>query len=92
MRAWLILLAAALALLVRLLVRMRAGQRWPGPIHLPFTRIFGVALCVAVLAVYWTVLRPLIDINMPSQALGMMWGVNLLGLTALLNAPLIDVR
>jgi CubicO group peptidase (beta-lactamase class C family) len=78
------MLAAAAILFIHLVIGIRSGVRRLA--HLPINRAMGAALCVFVLVVYWMAGHSWMQVNIPSQDLGMLWGVNLLCLALFSNA------
>jgi CubicO group peptidase (beta-lactamase class C family) len=79
------MLVAAAILLTRLMVGIRSGARRFHLARLPRIRVMGAALCVVALVAYWMVGHPWMQIDIPSPAAGMLWGVNLLCLTLFAN-------
>ncbi|MEW5940549.1 MAG: serine hydrolase domain-containing protein [Chloroflexota bacterium] len=68
----------AALLLARLARDIRSGARRFDPLRPTRTRVIGAALCAVALAAYWMAGHPWMEINVPTQAAGMSWGVDLL--------------
>ncbi len=68
----------AILLFARLARDIRSSARRLDPAHPTRTRLVGAALCVVALAAYWMAGRPWMEINVPTQAAEMSWGVGLL--------------
>ena len=72
------MLLAAVILFVRLVNGIRSSARWFDLARLTLGRWLTAAACVVTAILYWTVVRSLMQINIPSQEPGMSWGVNFL--------------
>jgi len=79
------MLVATAILLTHLIIGIRADKRRFSLAHLQFGQVIGAAVCIITLVLYWTVFRSLMDVNVPSQALGMLVAVNLLCLAIFSN-------
>ena len=76
---------AAMLLSLGLIAGIRAGKRRFDLRHLPWSRTVGAVICIVALLLYWTIAHPLLQINLPSQAPGLLTGVTFLGLTIFSN-------